>query len=389
MFKKLLLLSLITPALLTALTLDDFESGDLEIEGTSTGVVATGTSTSNGAIGNVRHLFTTKTSGPLSVNLEVTAGLLLHSQRANVSGKSYIAWNADSANNASRSQLNGINLLQDILDVESSDGIIIDIFSYDFANNAPTNLELRIFSTDGGLSIQTQTLSAAINSDTDLLFSFDNFVQMGPNGPANLEKVSSIVLSISGDGTDTDLAINSIRTTGCSPIIPTLTSQPIDRCEVCGGDGSSCCENFSVSKTQRAMDGGVKKLERVIKKMLRQLRRKTKGDVEARSFIRTTIKRVHQNQIEGWQLSWQPQSEGEICTGTRFCVNTSNTSILDEYRIRTTAMVEDAYLVKDRLDALRGGESKRTLRFEQKVLKIHNRNLELSNTMPSHISSCS
>ena len=133
MFKKLLLLSLITPALLTALTLDDFNSGNIEIESDNPGVMVAGTSTSSGAIGNVRHVLASKTSGLLSVNLEVTAGLLLHSQRANVSGNSYVVWNADSTNLASRSNLNGINLLQDILDVGNSDGIIVDIFSYDLS----------------------------------------------------------------------------------------------------------------------------------------------------------------------------------------------------------------------------------------------------------------
>ncbi len=386
MKKVLVLLLILIPSVAFAITIDDFNSGNAESSVSTSGDTAHVSVVASSAIGGIRHQIVTKAGGALDVTLQTVAGLLTHSLDVTTTGSSRIIWNASSVS-SNEIGLAGIDTTQDILNISDSDGFRIDVVAFDIANNQPLSLTLIINSTDGGSSYQTQTLNSGINSLTPIIFPINNFIPIGSQA-ANFTKTGSIILDIAGSGPNSDLAIDSISTTGCSSRIPTATSaRIIDRCEICEGDGNSCCSSFNVKSNQRKMDGAVKKFAKFANKVLRKIRKKSKKGSSTRIYARDGRKMFIEYGIAGWKKSWEPESIGEMCSETKFCVATSNVNTLNEYREISQEILDEVFIAIQKFREV-GGNLKRANKFETKANKLHATNLALSDNMPEHVSSC-
>ncbi len=155
----------------------------------------------------------------------------------------------------------------------------------------------------------------------------------------------------------------------------------IDRCGVCDGDGFSCidCEVEDISSLLRALDGGSKVQERLIKRSIQRLLR-----VDASSSMRRITRKIEREantlQNENWTLSWSVDRESVSCTDTViFCNPNSTSPIIQHYR-QNSERLRDLGMEVLRIYAENSGQELR--RLAKRHDRRHEKNLELADLVP-------
>lgn len=163
-----------------------------------------------------------------------------------------------------------------------------------------------------------------------------------------------------------------------------------DYCGVCGGDGSTCCVEKDQTSDLRRLDGGAKRQERAIKKLVRYIKGVLPRRSAERKSYRGVLRETHQLQVRNWTISWQLPHISSVCEETVACATSSNLPILDEYRVHNKELwkiFKRAYKHLKTLQGMRTSQEQATLRrYARKLFKD---NLALANSIPTVQFACS
>lgn len=217
----------------SAITIDAFE-GAAQVQASTPGVVSNVFSGTQ-IIGGTRTIAVEKLAGPSSVELEIVAGVLNHSQGAFTTGISTLTWDGDSEPNTIA--YNGLGSLDFTRD--NGDAMKIDGVYFDYANSQNLILEVKVFdgsdNTGATFATATVTLDHLINNE-NFSIPFANFI---PTGGFSFTRVGAIQLRIPGLTPAFDLSIDSISTNGGCTHAPASGSTIKDDCGVCNGNNES------------------------------------------------------------------------------------------------------------------------------------------------------
>jgi len=400
----------------SALVIDDFD-GSQTVQAHPTEEVTGGIATSS-AIGGARHIRAVGASGlgALYLRANIIAGLYSHSQDATVTGTSLLTWDGETSDALTPGGLGGIDLTQD-----GATAFILDVLSFDFSNSQPLPLTLTIYDsgdpTGNRWSRSTLTLTSAVTTLTPFSFPFASFVTHGPNGAARIDHVGAISLLIEGlNVADRDLTLERVRTNGACALLPDVLGRvidvcgmcggdgtscldckgvpygktEIDRCDVCGGDGSSClgCAQSDLFQLLTSLDGGAKKQEKIIKKMLKLLGRRAK-DAATKRYILQTKPAAHTLQVRNWTLSWTIPSTNNTCSNQILCSARSYQFVIDEYRVHNEELRVLSLEVLSKLEAASAGTAAARAKFLKQITETASANLALAAQVPVQHYSCS
>ncbi len=410
-------LLLLTPlSVASALVIDEFEG--LQTVQAHPAEEVTGGAAASSAIGGARHIRAVGANGlaALYLRANVIAGLYSHSQDATVTGTSLLTWDGETLDSLSPGGLGGIDLTQD-----GATAFILDVLSFDFSNGQPLPLTVTIY--DSGdpsgnrWSRATLTLSSAVASLTPFALPFASFVDHGSGGAARFDHVGAMTLLIQGlNVADRDLTLERVRTNGACALLPDVQGRVIDvcgvcggdgticldckgvpfgkaevdRCDVCGGDGSSClgCAQSDLFQLLTSLDGGAKKQEKIIKKMLKLLSRR-KPDAATKRYILETKPAAHTLQVRNWTLSWTIPSVNNRCSNQIFCAARSYQYVVDEYIVHNEELRVLGLDVLSKLETASVGTAAARAKFLKQINDTANANFALTSQVPVEHFSCS
>lgn len=400
-----------------ALTLDDFESGIQGLQ-VSNGGSEFSSATAPSSVGGFRKLeVETFSGGSFSTTTTVVEfGELSHSQDSNTTGLSVIRWDGSGEASFDPLGLQGVDLTQD-----GGDALRVIIEDFDFPNANPVNIRFDLYggSTGAGSSASTATLtlSQQIVSSTTFDIPFSSFASAGFGGGVDFSNIGAISIEVNGRSVEAvDIVLSWFGTNGGCDRIPTSGSSVVDECGVCGGDGTTCldcsgvpngpseldrcgvcegdgqscleCEFLDIRATQTKLDGGAKKQEKLIKRIGKRLRQLA-PDSQTTAFVQKNRKVTHELQLTNWSLAWQLPSDIQTCSNTTFCAQVSNLPILEEYRINSEQLRKIARRSIARIKRALGGNLGKDKRFLKDAERLHATNMELADTVPISVSSCS
>lgn len=404
---------LLLPTSSKAITIDNFTQDLTAISGTINVTDQQGQLTNN-AIGGARKISATKKTGGGStrVIVETFEGALSHSQDNGVTAFSMLTWDGVSSIGLNPAGLGGIDLTQD-----GADAFLLDILSFDFPNASPVVLTLTVYdaSDNSGntFSKTTVTLNQVIIAPATVSIPFSQL-----QGNANLNNVGAITFEVGSSSSPApsavDLSIDGIRTNGQCTQIPGIAGKVIDqcgvcggdgqscldcegvpfgtkildRCEVCGGDGQSCleCNSKDITELLASMDGGAKEFEKVIGKILNRIK-KLKGDAKTAAFVKTTKAKVHTLQVRNWILSWTIPRISTKCANLNFCIESSNSVFVEEYRTHENELNAIAVDALKRLAKAKATKAE-VARHTKAVQKVHGENIGRLSQVPETQSVC-
>jgi len=349
-----------------AITIDEFQTAQSLSLVTPLDAVKSSTLNDAFSYGGIRTLEAQRISSATGLTVKSGQGSFTVSQDAFVQGHASIAWSLDPSKFSSAVISSGIDFKSD-----GSTKFIIGVRSFDFAFAHSVTIRITVFdardTTFQSASSSEIKLSNAFPpngsnpfSGPVLEFPFSQFTQVGgANNVASFNHLGTIRLSIISESTDTDLSLAPFYTDGCRALpdvdgasrdlcgvcgghnssckdcagVP-LGNLTLDRCNECGGNGQSCisCMESDQTPLLAALDGGAKKQERIIKLLLAYLTRGPRGQ-RFKKYSAKLLPVVHMLQIRNWTISWTlPRTTRKCSTGKQFCVETSLTPLLTEYR---------------------------------------------------------
>ena len=151
------------------------------------------------------------------------------------------------------------------------------------------------------------------------------------------------------------------------------------------------CEDHDITTTQFLLDNGAKKQERAIIVGLNKLV-KLNGKKKTKKYAKKTRTLAHELQLANWILSWELPSVFSTCANT-FCVTSSNKPQLETYRGRADTLRDmgEEVLARIILELEKRGlqEGKQEKRLRKRIERVYNENIQLSETVPETVSSCS
>ena len=167
--------------------------------------------------------------------------------------------------------------------------------------------------------------------------------------------------------------------------------EELDECGVCFGDGSTCqelqCAETNISSLQQELDSKTVEQERVLKRALKQLRRKDKSR-KTKRFVRKSLSKANELYNENWVLAFSLPEVIVECLNTEFCVQVDNTAILSQYDSNSQEfdkLTRRAVKKLRKADSSRPKAGKKLLRQSSKLLAEA---LALSSTVPTINSVC-
>jgi hypothetical protein len=169
-----------------------------------------------------------------------------------------------------------------------------------------------------------------------------------------------------------------------------LGSATPDRCGQCEGDGLSClrCSSSDQTEVLRALDGGAKAQERLVKRILREISQASAGAKDW-LFVRNVGRTAHDLQIRNWTISWWLPRIATVCENQNFCQQHSNQGILDEYRGHSEELRALAVQAVRRLIRVAPLVSKsKVKKLYNAAETLHSRNMALADTVPTFQSVC-
>jgi hypothetical protein len=415
------LLVALAPLTAHAITIDEFDGQQSAAispgQGPGTSVVGL-----NSCIGGTRSLEVNLSAGgnPFERLLTtVFSGFLSHSQESSIAGTSVLAWDADMSPALFDAGLGGIDLTQD-----GATAFEIQVVNYDAPNNLPLPLFLRVYDASDPFKVSQGSviLNSAISTGPgqippSVFIPFVSLQGVGANGAADLTTVGAIQFVVDGGATiAADLQLDWIGTNGLCKLVPNAQGRVIDQCGVCGGDNSTCldcagipngsatedrcgvcngdgnscleCQNQDLSPKQAALDGGAKNQEKQIK-YLAKLLLKHKPTKTNKTWVKTTLSKVHELQVRNWILSWTLPSDSVVCGNQIFCSSVSNQWIIDEYQGHNDELLAIANEFFARIKKSNKQAGKTAANYMKKVKKQHADNYALSLQVPATQSSCS
>lgn len=191
--------------------------------------------------------------------------------------------------------------------------------------------------------------------------------------------------SVQGDGCTTTCKVEPVD---CKGVINGTTV--VDRCGVCGGDGSAClgCTQVRVESTQIKLDGGAARQYLVFKEALALLKKTNKKIKPA--ALNTLAKRASDLHAIAWATTWSIPSTQLNCTSSNFCVAVSNTSQKSIYQDKVVKMSQLIdYLFKQMPKNLKGNNKRflnNLVKLSVSLLKVNISNLD---GIPNSSSNCS
>ncbi|HMO02926.1 MAG TPA: hypothetical protein PKD37_07770 [Oligoflexia bacterium] len=389
-----------------AISIDDFNGSQFTIANSSSPYDSNAGNFSE-TIGGARTVEVFHTGGPSNITAYTSGGVYSHSQNASTTGISILTWDGDTnVTSINHTGLGGIDLLED--------GGTKFIFkaAFDYANNGPIEIILRVYENINRWSFKAITLNAA-SSDLTIEIPFTDLLKGDVAvAPANLNQVGAIQLYIIGSTAASDLELRSFRTDGeCAAVYPGTGGKAYDACGVCGGDGESCkdckgihfgtakvdrcgvcdgdgqsclqCTTQDIRMTQFLLDGVAKEQERVIANAIKRLR-KTKINRKTSIALAKIAVRANQLQVRNWIISWTIPSFPTTCANANFCATTSHANYLDEYRQHSSELRDMALEVAKMLRSRKLTHNS-TVKAAQ---KWHQESLKLSYQVPLTTTVC-
>ena len=158
----------------------------------------------------------------------------------------------------------------------------------------------------------------------------------------------------------------------------------LDRCGICEGDGNSCikCIETDLSPIFKAMDGGAKEQEAVVRQLLNRISTTRYGKkVSTKKYISETLQLARELQILNWILSWTTMPiNNRQCDNSALCTTISNVKYLDEYRNRTGELSALALKAASQLKKARGGKlTASDLKVRRAIDSAYKKCIEASN----------
>ncbi|MCO6432569.1 MAG: hypothetical protein J5J00_17075, partial [Deltaproteobacteria bacterium] len=162
----------------------------------------------------------------------------------------------------------------------------------------------------------------------------------------------------------------------------------IDRCGVCGGDGSSCleCNTVDIASTQLLLDGNANRQNALIKKGLRQLLNK-KNTKSNKIFVESVRSSAQSLATESWQTAYSIPQIITSCANTVFCAQVSNIAQIDKYNENAKALDSLVRSVAKRLKR-QGSTKKFVSRYLKQGDLLFTESQKISDSVPRTSSQC-
>ncbi len=246
-FTLLFSLFLLSPSSF-ALTLDDFENGDLVIRETVPGSSSSNGAVTSTAVGGARSQEANLESGN-EISSRVEFGLLSHLQGSSAAtGRTEVIWDGDTDHNSfNPTGLGGVDLAQEFTPSPNPavDGFQLNVV---FSDDAPVDVIITAYSNANRVASLKKTLvqEVALGMPELLIFPFSEFTNISIN-PVEFDNIGAIKVEIVGSfAPSVDLDIEWFGTTGCSSTIPEPNVSVFDECGVCDGDSTTCQDCLGV-----------------------------------------------------------------------------------------------------------------------------------------------
>ncbi|MCB0319721.1 MAG: hypothetical protein KDD60_02275 [Bdellovibrionales bacterium] len=164
----------------------------------------------------------------------------------------------------------------------------------------------------------------------------------------------------------------------------------IDRCGICGGNGSSClgCSEVDLFSTQQEMDTNAKKQLRFLRKLNERYRiiaKGTRNEREAILYLSTTNMAGRAFYKSIWKTSWVSiPSSLLVCTNQIFCSSTSNFPAIESFVSASDSLLALSRDTREKLLGL-GSDARRLLR---RARISHTKALAAASEIPPSASEC-
>lgn len=231
-----------------------------------------------------------------------------------------------------------------------------------------------------------------------------------------------ITTSHTSAGTQIDGALAKVPTV-CVPPTPTPTVTPvptntpttqcvgkIDRCGICGGDGSSClgCKEIEITAKLFELDQASREGFVLVKRLAGRIIRLAKthpGAKKSPALLKSELRKARANRarastlhFQNWANAWSFDQVVKTCTNTIFCTTVSVADQVQRYsdisaELRDLALDTGEALKtvgsKLKADLVNGKLFKSRLDLMQRAETLHSDNLSLLGTIPKSKSICS
>lgn len=164
----------------------------------------------------------------------------------------------------------------------------------------------------------------------------------------------------------------------------------LDRCGVCGGDGNSClgCNNVDIMDEQFALDGNTFALRNLVRTTSRDIQKERRSTSKDKAFAKKSRKDADKLYNESWALAWSLPHIVTTCTNQVYCTSIDNSGVLQTFNSASASLNELLKKTVKRLQKIRKKRSARDTARMSSADGIHQRNLEVSASVPSVASAC-
>jgi len=204
-------------------------------------------------LGGSRDLLIESTgiAGTVSVEILTTNKLFVIDLGQGESSKVSVIYDGDNIPGLTNpAGLGGVNLLAD-----NSDAFVFKINGFDFANQNPGVLKLKVYDASDisgntwseGSLLLNQNVNYGVDPELSLNLDFNNLTTFGPNGSANLTNVGAIEIVFDLSNTPAaDSSFTFFGTNGDCSHVPDINNNLViyDDCGVCGGRSDTCLDCY-------------------------------------------------------------------------------------------------------------------------------------------------
>ncbi len=164
----------------------------------------------------------------------------------------------------------------------------------------------------------------------------------------------------------------------------------VDRCGVCGGDGTSClgCTDVDIQQTQVVMDSGALAAKNVVDK-LGKLLTSYKKDKATKQYVNRVKSKAHRLYVDAWQLTYSIPQVITTCSNTVFCAQSDNSKKVNDFNKNSAALKKLASDLSNKVKAASRKGANKANTYLRQAKSIHNNNIAYSKTVPLIASSCS
>ncbi len=165
----------------------------------------------------------------------------------------------------------------------------------------------------------------------------------------------------------------------------------LDRCGVCNGDGTSClgCSDVNIKDTQVALDSGALDQKRLVLRSLKLLSKSiSKSDSKTKKFITQSRLKANTLYQESWGLIWSIPSIQTSCSNTVFCVSVDNSDTIFSYELNSAQLKRLLDQTVRKILKFAPKNFTKASSMQRSGTKIHQHNLDISESLPTTSSAC-